>query len=84
MLQLYLLYYNNRFLVTIINSIGRKKFFTTSYQKKMKVLAIYLFSLVLFASVGQHLASNIKENLQDRTNKIDNVLSSYSMYLQNN
>ena len=50
----------------------------------MKILTIYLLSLVFFASVGQHLASNIKENLQDRTNKIDSVLSSYSMYLQNN
>jgi len=50
----------------------------------MKVLTIYLLSLVFFASVGQHIASNIKESLQDRTNKIDSVLSSYSMYLQNN
>ncbi len=50
----------------------------------MKILTIYLLSLVFFASVGQHLASNIKESLQDRTNKIDSVLSSYSMYLQNN
>ena len=50
----------------------------------MKVLTIYLLSLVFFASVGQHIAINIKESLQDRTNKIDSVLSSYSMYLQNN
>ena len=73
---------NSRFLVTIIN-IKRRKFFTTSHQKKMKVLTVYLLSLVFFASVGQHIASNIKENLQDRTNKIDSVLSSYSVYLQN-
>ena len=51
---------------------------------QMKVLTIYLLSLCFFASVGQHIASNIKESLQDRTNKIDSVLSSYSMYLQNN
>ena len=51
---------------------------------QMKVLTVYLLSLVFFASVGQHIASNIKESLQDRTNKIDSVLSSYSMYLQNN
>ena len=68
--------------MTIIN-IKRRKFFTTSHQKKMKVLTVYLLSLVFFASVGQHIASNIKENLQDRTNKIDSVLSSYSVYLQN-
>ena len=51
---------------------------------QMKLLTVYLLSLVFFASVGQHIASNIKESLQDRTNKIDSVLSSYSMYLQNN
>ena len=68
--------------MTIIN-IKRRKFFTTSHQKKMKVLTIYLLSLVFFASVGQHIATNIKENLEQRTNKIDSVLSSYSVYLQN-
>ena len=50
---------------------------------QMKVLTVYLLSLVFFASVGQHIATNIKESLQDRTNKIDSVLSSYSVYLQN-
>jgi hypothetical protein len=65
-----------------MSSKGRK-FFITSYQKKMKVLTIYLLSLVFFASVGQHIATNIKENLEQRTNKIDSVLSSYSVYLQN-
>ena len=69
--------------MTIIN-IKRRKFFTTSHQKKMKVLTVYLLSLVFFASVGQHIASNIKENLQNRTDKLDSVLSSYSVYLQNN
>ena len=49
----------------------------------MKVLTIYLLSLVFFASVGQHIANNIKESLQDRTDRIDSVLSSYSVYLQN-
>jgi len=82
LLQLYLLYYNSSFLVTIIN-IKRRKFFTTSHQKKMKVLTVYLLSLVFFASVGQHIATNIQESLQERTNKIDSVLSSYSVYLQN-
>ena len=50
----------------------------------MKVLTIYLLSLVFFASAGQHIANNIKENLQDRTDKLDSILSSYSVYLQNN
>ena len=77
------MYYNSKFLVTIIKS-KEEKFFINFLPKKMKVLTIYLLSLVFFASVGQHIASNIKESLQDRTNKIDSVLSSYSMYLQNN
>ena len=51
---------------------------------QMKVLTVYLLSLVFFASVGQHIATNIKESLQERTDKIDSVLSSYSVYLQNN
>ena len=50
----------------------------------MKVLTIYLLSLVFFTGVGSHIANNIKESLEDSTNKIDSVLSSYSMYLQNN
>ena len=82
MLQLLLMYYNSRFLVTIIN-IKRRKIFYNFSPKKMKVLTIYLLSLVFFASVGQHLATNIKESLQQRTDKIDSVLSSYSVYLQN-
>lgn len=77
------MYYNNRFLVTKIN-IKRRKIFYNFSPKKMKVLTVYLLSLVFFASVGQHIASNIKENLQNRTDKLDAVLSSYSVYLQNN
>ena len=50
---------------------------------QMKLLTVYLLSLVFFASVGQHIASNIKESLQERTDKIDSVLYSYSVYLQN-
>ena len=77
------MYYNSSFLVIIINTKGRKIFYNF-LPKKMKVLTVYLLSLVFFASAGQHIANNIKESLQDRTNKIDSVLSSYSMYLQNN
>ena len=68
----------------VIMFIKGRKFFYTSYQKKMKVLTVYLLSLCFFASVGSHIASNIKENLQNRTDKLDSVLSSYSVYLQNN
>ncbi len=49
----------------------------------MKVLTIYLLSLVFFVSAGQHMANNIKESLQEKTSRIDSVLSSYSVYLQN-
>ena len=77
------MYYNSSFLVTIIKS-KEEKFFTTSYQKKMKVLTVYLLSLVFFTGVGSHIANNIKGSLEERTNKIDSVLSSYSVYLQNN
>jgi len=72
----------SRFLLTIIIS-KEEKFFYNFLPKKMKVLTIYLLSLVFFASAGQHIANNIKENLQERTNNIDSVLSSYSVYLQN-
>ena len=66
-----------------MSSKGRK-FFYNFLPKKMKVLTIYLLSLVFFTGVGSHIANNIKENLQNRTDKLDSVLSSYSVYLQNN
>ena len=73
----------SRILLTIINSNGRQ-FYLPSPNKIMKVLIIYLLSLSFFASVGSHIANNIKENLETRTEKLDSVLSSYSVYLQNN
>ena len=69
--------------MTIIIS-KEEKFFTTSYQKKMKVLFIYLLSLCLFASVGTQIGNNIKESLQQKTNRFESALSSYSIYLQGN
>lgn len=72
----------SKFLLFIINS-KEEKIFYNFLPKKMKVLTIYLLSLVFFTGVGSHIANNIKENLQERTNKIDSVLSSYSVYLQN-
>lgn len=65
-----------------MNTKGEKKTYHSPI-KKMKVLTIYLLSLVFFASAGQHIATNIKESLEERTDKIDSVLSSYSVYLQN-
>ena len=62
----------------------RRQTYLPSPNKNMKVLIIYLLSLSFFASVGSHIATNIKESLQERTDKIDSVLSSYSVYLQNN
>ena len=76
------MYYNSKFLVTII-IVREENFLQLLTKKKMKVLTIYLLSLVFFTSVGSHIASNIKENLQNRTDKLDSVLSSYSVYLQN-
>ena len=57
----------------------------SSHYKKliMKTYWVYLLSLSFFASVGSHIANNIKENLETRTEKLDSVLSSYSVYLQN-
>ena len=78
------MYYNSSFLVTIINIKRRKIFLQLLTKKKMKVLFIYLLSLCLFASVGTQLANNIKESLQEKTNRFESALSSYSIYLQGN
>ena len=77
------MYYNSKFIVTIIMSKG-DKFFITPHQKKMKVLFIYLLSLCFFASVGTQIGNNIKENLQEKTNRFDSAVTSYSMFLQGN
>jgi len=50
----------------------------------MKVLFIYLLSLCFFASVGTQIGNNIKESLQEKTNRFESALSSYSIYLQGN
>ncbi len=50
----------------------------------MKVLTIYLLSLCFFAWQGTLLSNNIKENLQEKTNRFDSALTSYSRYLQGN
>ena len=50
----------------------------------MKVLTIYLLSLCFFAWQGTLLGNNIKESLQEKTNRFDSALTSYSRYLQGN
>ena len=50
----------------------------------MKVLFIYLLSLCFFTSVGTQIGNNIKENLQEKTNRFDSAVTSYSMFLQGN
>ena len=50
----------------------------------MKVLTIYLLSLCFFAWQGTLLSNNIKESLQEKTNRFDSALTSYSRYLQSN
>ena len=69
------MYYNSRFLVTIIN-IKRRKFFTTSRQKKMKVFLLLLATSILG---WQYLTvtSTLKSRIQERTNQIDYVINEY-------
>ena len=50
----------------------------------MKVLTVYLLSLCFFAWQGTLLGNNIKESLQEKTNRFDSALTSYSRYLQGN
>ena len=86
MLQLYLLYYNSRFLVTIIIS-KEEKFFTTSYKKKMKsTYFIYLLCVSILAVQGFITIRDFKIDAVTRgtetTKSLSTSLSSYSQYLQ--
>ena len=80
------MYYNSKFLVTIINTKGRK-FFTTSYQKKMKsTYFIYLLCVSLVGVQGFLTIRDFKIDAVTRgtetTQKVSSVLTSYSQYLQ--
>ena len=80
------MYYNSRFLVTIIN-IKRRKFFTTSRQKKMKsTYFIYLLCVSIIGIQGFLTIRDFKNDAVTRgtetTQKVSNSLTSYSQYLQ--
>ena len=80
------MYYNSRFLVTIIIS-KEEKFFTTSYQKKMKsTYFIYLLCVSIIGVQGFLTIRDFKIDAVTRgtetTQKVSNSLTSYSQYLQ--
>jgi len=49
----------------------------------MKLFSLYLVAIVLTLLPFVSIANNIKQDLQNRTDRIDSVISSYSTYLQN-
>ena len=69
------MYYNSNFIVANINS-KRRKFFTTSHQKKMKVFLLLLATSILG---WQYLTvtTTLKSRIQERTNQIDYVINEY-------
>ena len=60
----------------------KKKTFSTSYQKKMKLFSIYLFCIALLTYHGLSMANNIKKDLLNQSNSINQAVTSYSQYLQ--
>ena len=81
------MYYNSKFLVTIINIKRRKIFFTTSHQKKMKsTYFIYLLCVSLVGVQGFLTIRDFKIDAVTRgtqaTESLSTSLSSYSQYLQ--
>ena len=81
------MYYNSRFLVTIIN-IKRRKSFTTSHQKKMHKLNILVYVLCIstIGILGVDTIINLKKDFvkqgTEKTESLSTSLSSYSEYLQ--
>ena len=80
------MYYNSSFLVTIIKS-KEEKFFTTSYQKKMKsTYFIYLLCVSIIGVQGFLTIRDFKIDAVTRgtqaTESLSTSLSSYSQYLQ--
>lgn len=49
----------------------------------MKLFTLYLFAIVLSVIPFISVANSIKQDLQNKTEKIDNVVSAYSQYLHN-
>ena len=80
------MYYNSSFLVTIIKS-KEEKFFTTSYQKKMKsTYFIYLLCVSIIGVQGFLTIRDFKIDSVTRgtetTQSLSTSLASYSQYLQ--
>ena len=81
------MYYNSKFLVTIINIKRRKIFFTTSHQKKMKsTYFIYLLCVSIIGVQGFLTIRDFKHDAvtkgTETTQKVSTILTSYSQYLQ--
>ena len=75
------LYYNSNFLWVKWN-IRRKLKTTTSYLFIMKLFSIYLFCIALLTYHGLSMANNIKKDLLNQSNSINQAVTSYSQYLQ--
>ena len=67
--------------MTIINSKRTTKVLTK--KKLMKLFSLYLAAIVLTLLPFVSIANNIKQDLQQRTETLDSVITSYSSYLQN-
>ena len=65
-----------------VYNVIKKKTFSTSYQKKMKLFSIYLFCIALLSYQGFSIANNIKKDLLNQSNQINSAVTSYSQYLQ--
>ena len=48
----------------------------------MKVFSIYLFCIALLTYHGLSIANNIKKDLLNQSNQINQAVTSYSQYLQ--
>ena len=48
----------------------------------MKVFSIYLFCIALLSYQGFSIANNIKKDLLNQSNQINQAVTSYSQYLQ--
>ena len=49
---------------------------------QMKLFSIYLFCIALLTYHGLSMANNIKKDLLNQTNSINQAVTSYSQYLQ--
>ena len=49
---------------------------------QMKLFSIYLFCIALLTYHGLSIANNIKKDLLNQSNQINQAVTSYSQYLQ--